>query len=112
MRSDVPVSDNSETAMIMTPLERKAAFRAAATMHESTMNNAARKLGVSYNHLMLVLAGPEGHKEGREGSAALRERIAQFLGCPVDEVFAFRPGQQADAQPSYHAGEGATVIWC
>jgi hypothetical protein len=49
----------------MTPLERKAAFRAVATLQEVTMNNAARRLGVSYNHLMFVLAGPEGHEEGR-----------------------------------------------
>jgi hypothetical protein len=79
--------------MAMTPVERKAAFRYAATVHELTMCNAARRLGVSYNHLMLVLAGPEGHPDGREGSAALNERIAQFLGCAVSEVF---PTAQAE----------------
>jgi transcriptional regulator with XRE-family HTH domain len=73
--------------MVMTPLERKAAFRAAATLHEITLNNAARRLGVSYNHLILVLAGPEGQPGGRQGSAALQERIAQFIGRPVREVF-------------------------
>lgn len=71
----------------MTPLERKAAFRAAATLQEITLNKAARKMGVSYNHLMLVLAGPEGHADGRRGSSALQERIARFLGRPVREVF-------------------------
>lgn len=96
----------------MTPLERKAAFRAAATLHELTMSNAARQLGVSYNHLMLVLAGPEGHKEGREGSAALRERIAAFLGRPVDEVFPLHPAGQPGAQRGCRAGEVTTAIWC
>lgn len=73
--------------MAMTPVERKAAFRYAATVRELTMCNAARRLGVSYNHLMLVLAGPEGHKEGRKGSAALQARIADFIGCSVAEAF-------------------------
>lgn len=76
--------------MVMTPLRRKAAFRAAATLQEVTMNNAARWLGVSYNHLMLVLAGPEGHADGRRGSRTLQERIALFAGCSVDELFPVR----------------------
>jgi DNA-binding XRE family transcriptional regulator len=67
--------------MAMTPLERKARFRAAATMQEVTMSNAARQLGVSYNHLMLVLNGD------RRGSAGLKSRIAAFLGCSIPEVF-------------------------
>jgi len=96
----------------MTPLERKAAFRAVATLQRLTMSNAARRLGVSYNHLMLVLAGPEGHKEGREGSAALRERIAQFLGHPVDEVFSPRPERETDAPSSSGATGVTSVIWC
>jgi hypothetical protein len=79
--------------MIMTPLERKAAFRAAATLKEISMSNAARKLGVSYNHLMLVLLGPEGHADGRRGSAVLQKRIAQFIGRPVHEVFSTPRGQ-------------------
>jgi hypothetical protein len=97
--------------MVMTPLERKAAFRAAATLQEVSMNNAARRLGVSYNHLMLVLAGPEGHREGRQGSAALQKRIAEFLGRPVDEVFPLHPGQ---ARALGHSGPTnvTTVVWC
>jgi hypothetical protein len=98
--------------MIMTPLERKAAFRAAATLQKVTMNNAARGLGVSYNHLMLVLAGPEGHKEGREGSAGLRERIAEFLGRPVDEVFPVHPARETLAPSGSSPTEVTTVIWC
>jgi hypothetical protein len=98
--------------MTMTPLERKAAFRAAATLQEVTMNAAARRLGVSYNHLMLVLAGPEGHKEGREGSADLQARIAAFLGCSVDEVFPVHPVRQTRAQCSSAASEVTTTIWC
>lgn len=67
--------------MAMTPLQRKAAFKSATTMQEVSMANAARRLGVSYNHLMLVLAGE------REGSVALKRRIAQFLGRTTTEVF-------------------------
>jgi transcriptional regulator with XRE-family HTH domain len=67
--------------MPMSPLERKAAFRAAATLKEVTMANAARRLGVSYNHLMLVLNGD------RKASSALKSRIADFLGCAAPEVF-------------------------
>jgi hypothetical protein len=74
-------SNGALAKMAMTPLERKAAFRAAATMAEVTMANAARQLGVSYNHLMLVLNGD------RRGSSALKSRIAAFLGCPTIEVF-------------------------
>jgi transcriptional regulator with XRE-family HTH domain len=98
--------------MAMTPLERKAAFRAAATLHEVTMNAAARRLGVSYNHLMLVLAGPEGHSEGREGSAGLQARIAQFLGYSVDEVFPVHPGRETRAHCNSPASEVITTIWC
>jgi hypothetical protein len=86
--------------MVMTPLQRKAAFRAAATLQEISMNDAARKLRVSYNHLMLVLYGPEGHAEGRRGSAVLQKRIAQFIGRPVHEVFSTpgdAPGPEAAA---------------
>ena len=81
--------------MAMTPLERKAAFQAAAILQEVTMSNAARRIGVSYNHLTLVLAGPEGHEEGRKGSAALQERIADFIGRPVREVFPTRSTSRA-----------------
>jgi hypothetical protein len=67
--------------MAMTPLERKARFKAAATLKEVTLSNAARDLGVSYNHLMLVLA------DRRVGSAALKGRIAAFLDVPTRDIF-------------------------
>ena len=40
---------------VLTPLQRQAAFKAAITLHEITMAQAATRLGVSYNHLTLVL---------------------------------------------------------
>jgi hypothetical protein len=83
--ADEACTDNPETVMAMNAIERKAAFRYAATVRELTMCNAARRLGVSYNHLMLVLAGPE--EGGRQGSAALMARIAEFIGCSVVEAF-------------------------
>jgi transcriptional regulator with XRE-family HTH domain len=64
-----------------TPAQRKAAFQAAYTLKEITAAEAARRLGVSYNHLVLVLAGE------RAGSTALQQRIANFLQRPVTEVF-------------------------
>jgi transcriptional regulator with XRE-family HTH domain len=67
--------------MAMTPLERKAALRAAVTLRELTMAEAATQLGVSYNHLTLVISGE------RVGSARLEEAIAGMIGRPVVEVF-------------------------
>jgi hypothetical protein len=71
----------------MSPLQRKAAFKAAVTLNEITATTAARRIGVSYNHLMLVLAGH------RQGSERLRVAFAGFLGRPEAEVFGERaPG--------------------
>ena len=67
--------------MAMTPLERKAAFRASATLRQVTMAEAAAQLGVSYNHLTLVINGE------RVGSAQLEEGIAAAIGRPVADVF-------------------------
>jgi hypothetical protein len=68
----------------MQPLERKAAFKAAATMARVSAATAARQLGVSYNHLMLVLNGE------RTGSERLCGAIAAFLGCTDVDVFGNR----------------------
>ena len=67
--------------MAMTPLERKAAFRAAVTLRQLTMAEAAAELGVSYNHLTLVIKGE------RIGSAALEAGIAAMTGRSVNELF-------------------------
>ncbi|HEY5086561.1 MAG TPA: helix-turn-helix transcriptional regulator [Gemmatimonadaceae bacterium] len=66
----------------MTPLERKAAFRAAVTLRQITMAEAAAEMGVSYNHLTLVINGE------RVGSARLEEAISRALNRSVAEVFA------------------------
>ena len=65
----------------MTPLERRAAFKAAVTLQQMTMAGAATYLGVSYNHLSLVLAGE------RHGSARLEQAIADYLRRPRQVVF-------------------------
>jgi hypothetical protein len=67
--------------MAMTPLERKAAFKAAVTLREMTMAEAAQSLRVSYNHLMLVLAGH------RVGSLRLEHDVAAFVRMDRDELF-------------------------
>ncbi len=62
--------------MAMTPLERKAALRAAVTLRELTMAEAAAELGVSYNHLTLVISGE------RVGSERLEEPFSfELLRC-------------------------------
>lgn len=71
--------------MAMTPLERKAAFRAAVTLREITMADAAAELGVSYNHLTLVLRGE------RVGSERLETGIAAFIGRRRGDVFPPHP---------------------
>ncbi len=68
----------------MTPLERKAAFKAAVTMTQASAAVAARQLSVSYNHLMLVLSGE------RTGSERLCRAIAAFLCRTEVEVFGSR----------------------
>ncbi len=71
--------------MAMTPLERKAAFRAAVTLRQITMAEAAAELGISYNHLTLVINGE------RVGSARLEEGISAVVGRSVSEVFGRTP---------------------
>jgi transcriptional regulator with XRE-family HTH domain len=71
--------------MAMTPLERKAAFRAAVTLRQITMAEAAAELGVSYNHLTLVINGE------RVGSARLEEGISGVVGRSVSELFGRTP---------------------
>lgn len=70
----------------MTPLERLAAVKAAAVLHETTMTSAAKECGVSYYHFWLVIRGE------RVGSRMLEEKIAAFVSLPVDEVFSPRRG--------------------
>jgi hypothetical protein len=67
--------------MAMTPLERKAAFKSAVTLRQVTMAQAAASMGVSYNHLLLVLGGE------RVGSERLERAIADFVGRSVGEMF-------------------------
>ena len=65
----------------LSPLERRAAFRAAVTLKETTMAKAASSLEVSYNHLLLVLDGR------RQASQRLQHAIAIFLDMPLENVF-------------------------
>jgi len=77
---------NAEVSkMATTALERKALFKAAVTLRELTMAEAAAQLGISYNHLTLVLRGD------RKGSARLLRDIAEFVGKDVRDLFDGRP---------------------
>jgi len=73
--------DSRQQRTPMSPLERKAAFKAAVTLHEMTMAEASAQFGISYNHLTLVLAGK------RKGSLRLEEAIAAFLKRKRTDVF-------------------------
>jgi len=41
----------------MTPLQRRAAIKANTTLCRLTLGQVAKEMGVSYNHLTLVLRG-------------------------------------------------------
>lgn len=71
--------------MLMSELERKAAFKSAVTLKETTMERAAAEvMGVSIHHLM------EGIANRRALSDGVRENFAAFIGVPVDQVFGRR----------------------
>lgn len=65
----------------LTDIERLAEFKKAIALAQTTTLLSAKTLGVSYNHLFLVLKGE------RLGSEALERRIAEFLSLPVAVVF-------------------------
>lgn len=66
----------------LTPLQRKALFKAAVVLHQITVAEAAAQFGVSYNHLTLVLAGE------RRASLRLQDAIAAFVDRPREKLFA------------------------
>ena len=66
----------------LTPLQLRAAFRAQLVLKNTTVRAAAQRLGVSHQHLTLVLAGQ------RVASKRLEDRIADFLGLDPAVIFA------------------------
>lgn len=76
--------------MPMTPLERKAAFKHAVTMNETTLDQAARDgCGVTWLHLS------EGIAERRPLSDDVQEKFAAYIGRARDEVFASKSAETA-----------------
>lgn len=67
--------------MPLTPLERKAAFMHAVTMHETTRAGAALALGFSWTHVEGVMANE------RPGSHAMKEAVADYCGVAFDEYW-------------------------
>ncbi len=81
--------------MTMTPLERKAAFRHAITMNETTLDSAAQDvIGVSWHHLSQGIAGE------RRLSAEVQQKFAAYIGRPTDEVFGEATESTGDAAES------------
>lgn len=71
--------------MAMTPLERKAAFKHAVTMKQTTLEAASREaIGVTWLHLSLGI----NEEETRRGmSAEVKQKFAAYIGRTVEEVF-------------------------
>lgn len=68
--------------MPMTGLERKAAFKHAVTMNETTLDAAARDAcGVTWFHLS------QGIADERDLSAEVKEKFAAYIGRTVEDVF-------------------------
>lgn len=68
--------------MAMTPLQRKAAFKAAVTMNQTTLDAAATDAcGVTWFHLS------EGLANRRALSAEVQAKFAAYIGRSVRSVF-------------------------
>lgn len=66
----------------MTPIERKVAFRAQATRDGKTLSAAAQDAcGCTLFHVSGMIAGT------RAVSAEVKQRFANYIGLPVEEVF-------------------------
>ncbi len=65
----------------LTPLQLRAAFRAALVLKNLTVRTVAHRMGVSHQHLTLVLAGQ------RVGSRRLETHIAEFIGLNAADIF-------------------------
>lgn len=75
--------------MPMTPLERKAAFASSVILKETTQERAAREdLGVSAFHLGECLA------DRRIASEELKQRFADYVERPYEEIWGERPTTQ------------------
>jgi hypothetical protein len=84
-KTTVLLSTVRKSTMPMSELERKAAFKSAVTMKQTTMEKAARdEMGVSIHHLN------EGLANRRVLSEAVEERFAAYIDRPRLEVFAER----------------------
>jgi hypothetical protein len=71
--------------MPMTPLERKAAFKHAVTLNQTTLEAASRDvIGVTGLHLSLGI----NEEETRRGmSPEVKQKFAEYIGRTVEEVF-------------------------
>jgi len=68
--------------VMMDPIERKIAFKAQAARERKTVHAAAvEACGVTWFHLS------EGVSGKRPISAKVRQRFAEYIGRPTEEVF-------------------------
>lgn len=71
--------------MPMTGLERKAAFKHAVTMNETTLDAASRDvIGVTWLHLSL---GIDEENTRRRLSDDVKQKFAVYIGRTVEDVF-------------------------
>lgn len=73
----------------LTPLERRAEFAKATTLHETTLTQAAENLGVSWTHLLACFQGE------RVPSTDLRERVAEYVAIPASRFWGMSSASDA-----------------
>ena len=67
--------------MTMTPLERKAALASVRTLKQHTAEQVAEILGISGEHLRLILIGE------RRPSERVAQAFADYIGRACEDVF-------------------------
>jgi hypothetical protein len=81
--------------MMMTPVERKAAFRNAADLNQKTLSGAAYEVcGVTWEHLGTGIA------DKRPLSADVKAKFAAYIGRSVEDVFGSERVEPDAKQPA------------
>lgn len=73
----------------LTPLERRAEFVKAATLHGTTRMGACSSLGITWTHLLACMNGE------RTPSAELRTRVAEYVRISANRFWG--PANAQDA---------------
>ena len=88
---DAEAKEDGTSPPYLTSRLLKGILQASATTRGDTLMMAAKRIGVSYNHLMLVI------ENRRASSEELRERIAAYCGISPDLI---RPAPLRSTDPA------------